>query len=73
MNLIDIFTENLIYYRKKRGFSQESLAEKCNLHRTYISLLERKQRNVTLKNIEKLAKALDIEPYELLKEEKNNC
>ena len=70
MELMDIFIENLKYYRKKEGYSQEKLAERSNLHRTYISLVERKQRNITLKNIDKLAKALNVEPYQLLKENK---
>ena len=52
--------------RKGKGLSQEKLAFKCGLHRTYISDIERGSRNVSLKNIEKIAKALGISPKSLL-------
>ena len=40
--------------------SQEELAHRANLHRTYIGMIERAEKNITLLNIEKLAKALDV-------------
>ena len=46
--------------------SQEKLAFECDLHRTYISDIERGTRNVSLDNIEKIAKALDVQPKDLL-------
>jgi len=46
--------------RKEIGLSQEELAFKADLHRTYIGMIERAEKNITLVNIEKLAKALDI-------------
>jgi transcriptional regulator with XRE-family HTH domain len=46
--------------RRELDFSQEELAEKADLHRTYISSIERGSRNPSLENIEKLAKALNI-------------
>jgi len=46
--------------RKQRGFSQEVLAERADLHRTYISDVERGSRNLSLKNIAKLACAMDV-------------
>jgi len=46
--------------RKEKGFSQEQLALKSKLHRTYISDIERGDRNVSIKNIEKIAEALDV-------------
>lgn len=46
--------------RKSLGMSQEKLAEKCGLHRTYIGIVERWEKNLTLENIEKMAHALWI-------------
>lgn len=46
--------------RSELGISQEELAERSNLHRTYIADIERGTRNVSLENIERLAKALNI-------------
>ncbi len=45
--------------------SQESLAERADLHRTYVADIERGARNVSLKNIEKLAKALGLSVADL--------
>lgn len=53
--------------RVKEGYSQEELASRCGLHRTYISDIERGKRNVSVENIEKIAKALKTEPDELLR------
>ena len=69
MNLIEIVSKNIRYYRNKIGISQEKLAELSNLHRTYIGSVERGERNLSLKNIEKIASALKISPHELLKGE----
>jgi transcriptional regulator with XRE-family HTH domain len=49
-----------------RGLSQEKLAELASLHRTYISLVERGERNITIDNMEKLATALGVQLRELL-------
>ena len=65
MDIIKVFSLNLKKYRTSLGLSQEQFAEKCGLHRTYISSIERLQRNVSLENIQKIADALDIEPYKL--------
>jgi transcriptional regulator with XRE-family HTH domain len=46
--------------RKEQGISQEELAHRADLHRTYIGMIERAEKNITLLNIEKLAKALDV-------------
>ena len=53
--------------RVKEGYSQEELASRCGLHRTYISDIERGERNLGLKNVEKIAKALEINPEDLFK------
>ncbi|MBA7608987.1 hypothetical protein ES703_16173 [subsurface metagenome] len=46
--------------RKKNGLSQEELAFKADLHRTYIGMIERAEKNITLTNIQKIAKALNV-------------
>ena len=46
--------------RTNLGLSQEELAERAGVHRTYIGMIERAERNITLENIEKIAKALRI-------------
>lgn len=67
MMLIHVFAVNVRGYRIQRGLSQEALAEKAGLHRTYISAVERERRNICIENIEAIAKALEVEPYMLLK------
>lgn len=52
--------------RKKRGYSQEELSFRAGLHRTYIGMIERGEKNITLINIEKIAKALNIKIKDLL-------
>lgn len=51
--------------RAARGMSQEQLADAAGVHRTYVSSLERGQRNVGLDNIYTLADALDVSPSKL--------
>ncbi|MGO0307973.1 helix-turn-helix domain-containing protein [Endozoicomonas acroporae] len=65
-NILLSFGETIHKYRGIAGLSQESLAEKAGLDRTYISSVERGQRNVSLLNICKLANALQLPPSELL-------
>lgn len=66
-----IMAENLRVLRLAEHVSQEELAELCGLHRTYISDIERCNRNVSIDNIEKIAKALHISASDLLKEKEN--
>lgn len=61
------FGDNVREIRKTNGLSQEQLSFKANLHRTYIGMIERAEKNITLLNIEKIAKALEVEIIELLK------
>ena len=53
--------------RKLKNISQEELAHKADLHRTYIGMIERAEKNITLLNVEKIAKALNLTISELLK------
>ena len=55
-----IFGATVRSRRNQLGFSQEKLAERANLHRTYISDVERGSRSVSLENIARLARALEI-------------
>ena len=51
--------------REERGYSQEKLAERADLHRNYVGGIERGERNVALENIVKLARALSVSPRDL--------
>ena len=53
--------------RKSKGISQEELAHKADLHRTYIGMIERAEKNITLLNIEKIANALEVQVKDLFK------
>ncbi len=54
--------------RQKHGWSQEKLAEKADVHRTYIGMIERAEKNITLSNISKIASALNLTIEELFKD-----
>ena len=71
-NIIQLFATNVRPRRIEQNISQEKLAEKCGLHRTYISDIERCKRNVSLDAIQKIAEALSVKPHELLKEEEES-
>ena len=57
---------NLRKYRLARGLSQEVLAELVGVHRTYMGGLERGERNITLKSLERIAFELNVDPLSLL-------
>jgi transcriptional regulator with XRE-family HTH domain len=60
------FGSRLREIRIARGLSQEDLAHRAGLHRTHISLIERNRRSVRLETLERLAKALDVDPASLI-------
>jgi transcriptional regulator with XRE-family HTH domain len=57
---------NLRAYRLDRGLSQEAFADVLGVHRTYMGGLERGERNLTLKSVERLAERLKVPPLDLL-------
>lgn len=67
MTLRETFAANLRRYRKAIGLSQEELAHRAQIDRTYVSSLERCQYAATIDVIEKLAAELGVEPAKLLK------
>lgn len=71
MDIIQLFGANVKHYRHAIGLSQEAFAEKCGMHRTYISAIERNRRSISLENIQRIADALEIEPYKLFLEKEN--
>lgn len=63
-----ILGTNIRRFRKHRDLSQEALAQKCGLDRTYVGGIERGERNVSIDNIGKIADALDVPIFQLLQE-----
>ena len=68
MKLKKIFSNNIRKYRIKQNLSQEELAEKAGLHRTYIGSVERGERNITINVMEKICIALEMSIIDLFKE-----
>jgi transcriptional regulator with XRE-family HTH domain len=64
--ILRILGQTVAKYRQAKGLSQEALAEKAGLHRTYLSDIERGVRNPGIKNVVRLAKALGISTAELV-------
>lgn len=60
------FGEQVRQLRKQKDISQEELAHRAGLHRTYIGMIERAEKNITLLNIEKIADALEVKITDLL-------
>lgn len=67
MSLRDVLATNLRKYRHDRGFSQEELAHRSNLDRTYISSLERGVYAASIDVLERLAKELSVDATDLLR------
>lgn len=65
-NLREVLAYWIRLLRVERGWSQERLALECELDRTYVSAVERSRWNVSLSNIERFARALDVPAWSLL-------
>lgn len=63
-----ILSNNVRKFREQMGFTQEELAYRSGLHRTYISSVERTERNISIDAIEKIAEAFNIPLNKLLEE-----
>lgn len=63
--ILQSFGQRVQALRKEHNLSQEQLAELAGVHRTYIGMIERAEKNITLRNIEKIAIALHVEIKEL--------
>ena len=59
--------ENLLAYRSARGLSQEAFADTVKVHRTYMGGIERGERNITLKSLERIAQEIGRDPVDLLR------
>ena len=64
-NISTIFGARVRNIRLNKGLSQEKLAHKSGCHRTYIGMIERAEKNITLLNIQKIANGLEVEIKEL--------
>lgn len=73
MDIVKVFGDNLKKYRTQLGLSQEAFAEKCGLHRTYISAIECYRRSIALENVQRIADALGIQTYKLFLEDNDNA
>ncbi len=62
---------NLRAYRQAKGLSQEAFADVVGVHRTYMGGLERGERNLTLKSLERIAARIGVDPRELLRPSSN--
>ena len=65
--LRDALASNLRRLRAERGWSQERLAHESGLNRTYLSAVERSEQNISIDNVHRLAAALELEAWTLLK------
>ena len=65
-NILKRFAQNVKTLRLKKRWSQEELARRADLHRTYIGAIERHERNVSLLNVERIARALKVSVKDLL-------
>jgi transcriptional regulator with XRE-family HTH domain len=66
--LRDILARNMRRLRASHGLTQEALAHDCGMNRTYLSSVERSERNVSVDNIARIAKGLKVEPWTLLRD-----
>lgn len=64
-SIVILFGERVRELRKEKEISQEELADRAGVHRTYVGMIERGEKNITIVNIQKIAKALGVGIREL--------
>ncbi len=69
MEMLQIIGKNVQYLRKSKGYSQEELAEKCGIDRSYVGHVERGQRNLSVGNLCLISAALKVHPSMLFIED----
>lgn len=67
-NISERIADNIKRLREERGLSQEKLAAECGLHRTYIGMIERCEKNITVICLERIAIALKVDISDLIHE-----
>jgi transcriptional regulator with XRE-family HTH domain len=67
--LRDILAKNMRRIRAVRGLTQEALAHDCGINRTYLSAVERSELNISIDNVARIAKGLQVEPWKLLRDD----
>ena len=67
MTLREVVARNLRRLRGAQGLSQEELADRADVNRNYVGMLEREEHAATLDMLEKLAEVLEVDPAELLR------
>lgn len=65
-HILEVFGQRMQKVRKDKGITQEELAGKLAMHRTYVGLVERGERNPTIRTLYKIAKALEVKSSDLL-------
>lgn len=66
-SLRNVLAQKVRAERQRLGWSQEALADRAELHRTFVGFVERGETNISLDNLEKIARALDVEAWALLR------
>ena len=67
MGLREVVAKNLRKLRHAKGLSQEELADRAEINRNYVGMLEREEHAATIDMLEKLAEVLDVDPVEFLR------
>ena len=70
--LLNLLAKNIRKERQRRSLSQEELADLAGVHRTYVGMIERSEKNITVLGLEKIAKALQVDIVDLFQRDKDD-